>query len=308
MEYIKGLETFRPAGRSAVTLGKFDGLHKGHQKLVEKVNAYGAQHGAARIVCAFDMEPICRRLGRPYKVLMTKEERKRHLEGKSDYLIDCPFTEAFSQMKAEDFIRDVLAGQFHAAYVAVGTDFRFGYQKKGDIRMLADYQEKYGYRLEVVEKERYEGREISSTYVREAVSEGNMELAEKLLGYPYEIDGIVEHGQQLGRTLGFPTCNVEPPVQKLLPPNGVYLEQVQIDGTWYSAIGNLGVKPTVTDSGKMLIESYLLDYDGNAYGKDVKIRLHLFRRPEHKFDNIAEMKQQIDQDIAHGREFFSHLK
>ena len=222
MQYIQGLDAFRESGRTAVTLGKFDGLHRGHQKLVEKVESYGRADKVRTAVCSFDMEPLSERLHRPYRVLMTKEERRAHLEGRVDYLVDCPFTEEFSRMSAEDFIRDVLCGVFHAAYVVVGTDFSFGYQKRGDYHMLERYQDVYGYRLDVVEKERYQEREISSTYVKEALAAGDMELAQTLLGYPYEITGTVEHGKQLGRTLGFPTFNVEPPAQKLLPPNGVY--------------------------------------------------------------------------------------
>lgn len=308
MQYIEGLKAFKPAGKSAVTLGKFDGLHRGHWKLVEKVREYGMMDSINSIVCAFDMKPLCEFLDRPYRVLMTKEERKAHLDGKVDYLVDCPFTEEFSQMSAEDFIRDILAGTFHAAYVVVGTDFHFGYKKRGDIHMLAAYQKVYDYQLEVVDKERYEDREISSTFVKEALAKGNMQLVRSLLGYPYGIGGIVEHGKQLGRTLGFPTFNVEPPKEKLLPPNGVYLEQVKVDGKWFNAIGNLGVKPTVTDSGRMLIESYLFDYNDNAYGKNVEISLYHFRRPEQKFPSVEEMKRHVDMDIAAGKDFFAHLK
>ena len=304
MKYITGLEAFRTEKRSAVTLGKFDGLHRGHQKLVEKINAYHKTDHVERVVCAFDMEPLYQRLSRPYQVLMTKRERREHLEDRADYLVDCPFTEAFSEMEAESFIRDVLAGIFYAAYVVVGTDFHFGHDKKGDVRMLAAYQNQYGYHLDVIEKESYNGREISSTYVKEALSAGNMELAETLLGYPYTVEGCVEHGKQLGRTLGFPTCNVEPPKEKLLPPNGVYLGQVEIDGRWYNAIGNVGVKPTVSSQGKTLIESYLFGYDGMAYGKDVRIRLRSFRRPEHKFQNVMEMQDQVKKDLACAKNFF----
>lgn len=308
MKYVKGLEAFTTSKRSAVTLGKFDGLHRGHQKLVNKINAYKDAAGVDRIVCAFDMAPLYERLKRPYQVLMTKQERGEHLEGKADYLIDCPFTEAFSEMEAEAFIRDILIGMFHAAYVVVGTDFHFGYKKRGDFQMLEAFQEQYGYHLDVIEKETYHGREISSTYVREALAEGKMELVEKLLGYPYTVEGVVEHGKQLGRTLGFPTFNVEPPREKLLPPRGVYLEQVKVDDRWYQAIGNVGVKPTVSNQKKTLIESYLFDYADTAYGKNVQIRLHAFRRPEQKFQDIPHMKEQVDRDLAYARDFFRHLK
>lgn len=308
MQYIEGIEAY--AGTklqeraSAVTLGKFDGLHRGHQKLVEKVKDLAKEEDLTSIVCAFDMAPLLAGKGILAQVLMTKEERRRHLENEADVLVDCPFTEEFSQMEAEDFIGEILAKVFRASYVVVGTDFKFGHNQRGDVHMLAAFQKRYGYELIVVEKERYCGREISSTYIREALKEGDMPLAEHLLGYSYSVAGKVIRGRQLGRTLGFPTCNVAPPEQKLLPPKGVYLEQIRIDGKQYPAIGNVGVKPTVTDEGKLLIESYLLDYDGDAYEKEVTIELKKFCRPEQKFEDVLEMKQQIQKDIACGKEFF----
>lgn len=305
MQYIRGIESYSCGERSAVTLGKFDGLHRGHQKLVERVREYAKTEGVRSIVCAFDMLPLRERMHMPGKVLMTKEERADHLEGKVDFLVDCPFTEKFSEMEAEDFIRDILADTFHASYVVVGTDFHFGHGKKGDVRMLEKYQEEIGYHLEVIEKERYGERVISSSYIREALKEGDMSLAETLLGYPYSVTGIVEHGKQLGRTLGFPTINVAPPQEKLLPPNGVYLGQICMDGIWYNAIGNVGVKPTVTDSGRMLVESYLIGYSGDAYGKETKIRIRHFCRPEKKFADVQDMKNQVNADIAHAEAFFA---
>ena len=306
MQYISGLETYNDPGRSAVTLGKFDGLHRGHEKLIEKVIELGKHYHIKSVVCAFDMMPLFERLNVKKKVLMTKEERRLRLDGRVDYLADCPFTEEFSQMEAEDFIRDILVGIFHAAFVVVGSDFRFGHEKRGDIHMLAQYAVQYDYQLIVIEKERYRGREISSTYVKEALQQGNMQLVTDLLGYPYGTVGVVELGNRLGRTLGFPTFNVPPASEKMMPPNGVYYDRVFVDGRWYNAIGNVGVKPTVSDNNRMLIESFLFDYEGNAYGKNVRIELHEFRRPEQKFADIEEMKKCIDLDIEYGKKYFQN--
>ena len=172
--------------------------------------------------------------------------------------------------------------------------------------MLEKYAKQYGYELIVFEKERYEGRIISSTQVKEALSEGNMELAEKLLGYPYTFTGTVSHGKQIGRRIGVPTLNIVPDKWKMIPPNGVYFNRVQIDGKWYDAIGNVGVKPTVTDSDQVVIESYLFDYAGDAYEKDIIVELCKYRRPETKFSSIEEMKQAIEKDIEAGREYFEN--
>ena len=304
MQYIRGLSNYNDSGKSAVTFGKFDGLHKGHQKLVKKVREYGEKDKINSIVCAFDMRPLWEEKGLNPQVLMNDKERQMHLEGQVDYLIECPFTREFSQIPAEEFIKDIIKGLFHADYVVVGTDFCFGHDKQGDIHMLAAYEKECGYELVVVEKERYEDRIISSTYVKEVLRTGDMKLAFRLLGYPYGLTGIVEHGKKLGRTLGFPTFNVAWPKAKIAPPNGVYLCDVAVDGTRYHGIANVGVKPTVTSENRLLIESFLFGYVGSAYGKEVTIELLSMCRPEQKFDSIEEMKACIDRDIEAGKHFF----
>lgn len=298
MQYINRLSEYRDSRESAVTFGKFDGLHKGHQKLTEKVRELGNREGIRSIVCAFDMKPR--------QILMTCEERKTRLNGKVDVLVKCPFTREFSRITAEDFIRDIVKGVFHARYVVVGTDFRFGYEKRGDIRMLEEYAGRYGYQLIVIEKERHEDRIISSTYIKEVLCRGEMKLAGELLGYAYGITGRVEHGRQLGRRLGFPTLNVAWPEDKLITPRGVYLSNVRIDGRGFHAISNVGVKPTVSKEEKVLAESFLFDYDGDAYGKSVSVELLEFCRPERRFENIEELKACIDKDIAYGKRFFGY--
>ena len=308
MEYFKGLASYRGDGRTAITLGKFDGLHRGHQKLIHKVRQLKEAHEVKSVVFAFDMTPLFERLGLPRDGIMSNEERRMHLEDKINTLVECPFTEKISSMEAEVFIRDILSGLFHAKYVVVGTDFRFGHDKRGDVNMLAEYAGEYDYELFVIEKEMYGDRGISSTYVREELRKGNMQVVNEMLGYPYTVAGIVEYGKQLGRRLGFPTLNVHPAKEKLLPPNGVYIDRVKLDGVWYDGIGNVGVKPTVTDEKRMLIESYLFDYEGNAYGKNVKIQLYEFRRPEKKFASVEEMRQQVESDISYGREYFRHKR
>lgn len=306
MHYIKGIENYKSEKRSAVTLGKFDGFHKGHMKLVNQVRQLSAEKDVTSIICSFDMRPLYERIHSDARLLMTGEERDRRLDNTVDYFVDCPFTKEFSMMEAEDFIEKILAGVFHASYVVVGEDFCFGHGKRGNVHMLAEYASQYGYELIVFEKERYAGRIISSTHVKEALAEGDMELAEKLLGYPYTFTGTVSHGKQIGRRIGVPTLNIVPDKWKMMPPNGVYFNKVQVDGTWYDAIGNVGVKPTVTDNNQVVIECYLFDYADDAYGKNIVVELYKFRRPETKFDSIEEMKQTIEKDIEAGREYFKN--
>lgn len=297
MQYVRELECYQEQRKAAVTLGKFDGLHRGHQKLVSRVKEHASKE-VVSVVFVFDMAPLYERLGKQKKSLMTGKERYEHLDGQTDYLIDCPFTEEISGMEAETFIKEVLVDQFHAAYIAVGTDFHFGHEKRGDIHMLKQYAGIYGYELEVVDKELYQGREISSTYIKEEVRAGHMEVARELLGYPYAMSGVVEHGRKLGRKLGIPTMNITPDIGKLAPPNGVYACRVRIDGNYYQGIGNLGNKPTVDADGKLILEVNVFSFDRETYGQTIRVELLSFVRPERKFASVEELKSQMEADIA----------
>lgn len=304
MHYMNSLADYSDSRKSAVTFGKFDGLHLGHQKLIQKVQELGKENNIVSAVCAFNMRPLWDAKKLHKEVLMTSDERASHLEKHVDYLVECPFTEAFRQIQAEEFIRDIICGLFHAQYVVVGTDFRFGKDQGGDVHVLAQYAEQYGYELIVIEKERYQDKIISSTYIREALKAGDVWLADYLLGYPFEINGKVEHGMRLGRNLGFPTLNVSWPEHKLVPPRGVYISEITIDGKKYPAISNIGVKPTVSKEGKVVLECHLFGYCENAYGKVIKTELLEFRRPEKKFDSVEDMKRSVEQDIDYAKKYF----
>ncbi|WP_072525576.1 riboflavin biosynthesis protein RibF [Clostridium sp. Marseille-P3244] len=294
MKYITGIERYHETKKTAVTLGKFDGLHRGHQKLVDRIRGYASAE-CESVLCAFDMGQ---------KSLMTRRERRERLEGQIDCLVDWPFTDSLRRMDAEEFVRDILCGTFHAAHIVIGTDFCFGYEKKGNAELLSRLAPGYGYTLDVIEKERYKDHVISSTYIREALAQGDVKLAAALLGCPYELTGIVRHGKQLGRTLGFPTLNIEPAPEKILPRYGVYACRVKIDGIWYNGVGNAGVKPTVTDEQRRLLEVFVYGYEGNAYGKEVTAQFCDFERPEVKFGSREELKEHVERDMAYGRNFF----
>lgn len=304
MDYIREIQAYQCEKESAVTLGKFDGLHRGHQKLIQKICEKKEKFHVKTIVFAFDMNPFFRQKGLVRKGITTNEERKERLSQVVDVLVECPFDERISTMTAEDFIEKILVQTFHAKYIVVGTDFRFGFEKKGDVAMLAAYAEKNGYELTVVSKEMFGNREISSTYIREELEKGHLENVNQMLGYPYTISGMVEHGKQLGRTLGFPTLNVHPSDEKMLPPKGVYMTNTFVDGQIYHGLSNVGFKPTVADEHRMLIETFLFDYNGNAYGKEVRTQLLHYKRPEQKFDSVDELKAQIDTDIDYARDYF----
>lgn len=301
MQYIKGMQFYQNDKKTAITLGKFDGLHRGHETLIERVIEHQKNDGVDSVVFAFDMAPLYEKIKKKKESLITNEERAGRLFGRVDYLVECPFVEAVSKIEAETFIKEILVKQFHAEYIVVGTDFHFGYQKKGDYHMLQQYSGEYGYEVEVIEKKCYEDREISSTYIKEEVKKGNMKLVIQLLGYPYTVTGEVQYGKQLGRKLGFPTMNIVAEKEKLLPPNGVYVSSIRIDGMLYGGISNIGCKPTVSEKEQMGIETFVFDYHGDAYGKKIEVALYEYVRPEKKFDSVEMLREQVEQDIAYGR-------
>lgn len=186
MQYIKGLEQYQNQNPTVVTIGKFDGLHLGHECLLQRVLEHGKQDQVDTVVLTFDMTPLYQMQHKKQQVLMTSDERIRRLDGRVDYLVECPLDEKIAKMSPEDFVKDILVERFHAAYLVVGTDFTFGRDKKGDYQLLRELGSVYGYQVDVMEKKCYEGREISSTYIKEALGKGDYDLAETLLGYSYK--------------------------------------------------------------------------------------------------------------------------
>lgn len=195
--------------------------------------------------------------------------------------------------------------QLHVKSMVVGEDFHFGHNRRGDYRMLQEYQKKYGYEVEVVEKIKEDGRDISSTFVREEIAKGNIEKANQLLGYHYFVTSMVKHGNQIGRTIGIPTINQLPPEEKLLPPNGVYITEVFIDEKKYCGITNVGCKPTIEGKNPIGVETHLLDFKEDVYDKNVTVEFLSRVREERKFGSIDALKEQMQNDIAFGRAFFN---
>lgn len=295
MEVFQGTTDFYIDGISAVTLGKFDGVHLGHQKLIRRIRAL-EDMGARSVVFALN--------ARAGAQLFTPEEQKDVVERLGvSCLIQCPFVPKISGMGPEDFVEEILVRRLHAKYIVVGCDFRFGHQRKGDTEMLKRLGKLHGFAVEVMEKETYGEREISSTYVREALGAGRMDLVRELLGRPFAVKGVVRHGRRIGRTLGMPTVNLIPPEEKLLPPNGVYATKTCIDGCFYQGITNIGCKPTVDGSFRG-VETYLFDVDMDLYGKEIVTELYSFERPEQKFPSLEALKNQMHRDISFGKEYF----
>ena len=195
----------------------------------------------------------------------------------------------------------------NAGYIVVGSDFRFGHGRAGDIYLLDRLSRKYRFRLLVLAKEQYEGRDISSTYIREVLAEGKMELAARLLGYPYFITGEIVRGKQLGRTLGIPTINQFPEESKLLPPDGVYASRVYLDGKQYDGMTNIGVRPTVENVQVRNAETCIFNFDEEIYGKKAKVELLSFERPEQKFASVSELTAQLHKDTIKTRDILEKI-
>lgn len=300
MRIIEGTTEFQVQEETAISIGKFDGLHQGHQLLVERI-VKKKQEGLKALIFTFDFGD------RP--VLLLPEERREMLRKWGvDYLLECPFVESISHMEAEEFVRKILVERLHVRYLAVGTDFRFGCQRRGDYRLLQRLSAECGYEVEVVEKACWQGEEISSSRIRRELEQGRMELVNQLLGYAYSVTGEVLHGRKIGRTLGMPTTNIVPSERKLLPPNGVYATRTVITGELFEGITNIGYKPTVGAEPRKGVETYLFDLDRNLYGEILTVRFYGYERPERKFDSLEELKKRIGQDVEWGRTYFGEAE
>ena len=296
MEYLKIDGEFPKLANCAVTMGKFDGIHRGHMKLVEKIKERKAL-GEQAVLFAIDASS---------NMILTSEERASLLEKLGvDVLVECQLDDRIRHMKAENFIKEILIGDLQVSYVAVGEDFRFGYERKGTPAMLKEFGKKYGFHTEVLPKEMDGRRKISSTFVREELNRGNMEKFHYLMGTDFSVEGIVEHGRGMGHKYLLPTTNLIPPVEKLMPPNGVYITVSHFKDKDYQGITNVGHKPTVGGEKFIGVETYLFDCNENLYGEYCKVDFKKFLRPEQKFSSLEALKAQLERDADKGKEYFN---
>lgn len=300
MNVIKDLRNFQMKDSAVVTIGKFDGLHRGHRELirtaVEETKSLKQQGAAAEtVVFSFDMSA---------QMLLTKKERRAMLGQMGvETIIECPFEPGIIRMSAEEFVTSILLGQLHAKCIVIGEDFRFGYERRGDVSLLKNMAEKYDFSVDALPDIMDENHKISSSVIREELARGNMEKVNELLGYSFSVTGKIIHGQQVGRTIGIPTANLIPGRHKLLPPNGVYYSLTEIEGRKYHAVTDIGTKPTV--NGQFVgVEAHLLDFSGDIYGEKMTVELLHFSRPEIKFSSLEELQRQIERDFEGAETYF----
>ncbi len=320
MIFISGTKEIRMEN-TAVAIGKFDGLHLGHQSLIKKINSYKS-HKMTSVVLTFNYNPACMLSGKEPELIYTSDER-RVLAGRMgvDVLIEYPFTEETAHMEAADFIREVLIERLGARHIVVGEDFRFGRERRGNTDLLLGMSLPLGYNAHICPKVRTilsqkdaDGRtvedevEISATLIRAAISRGEIETANQMLGMPYTIIGEVVHGREIGRTIGMPTANLEPAPSKLLPPNGVYASAATINRRLYPAVTNIGHNPTVATHQNRRVETYVHGFDGNIYGRQIEVQLYHFARPEKKFESLEALKAQMHRDMKNSLEYMKQHK
>lgn len=290
---------------TAVTIGKFDGVHLGHRELLDRVIAKKSQ-GLSPTVFTFDKSPAEVFTGMPVPSLTTMEEKIRIFEFLGvENLIVYPLTIETASIDPKDYITKILCKQMQMKYIVAGDDLSFGHMGKGDSNLIKNMSLECGYDTEIIEKIIIDGNEVSSSIIRDIVAKGDMEKAAKLIGVPYAVSGVVAHGRKLGRKMGFPTVNIEVTKEKLMPPFGVYFTEVSIEGKHYNGISNIGRKPTVTDSDTVFAETNILNFDEDVYGKRITVKLLKFHRNEIKFSSVDELMHQIDSDIEKGKEYFN---
>lgn len=296
MERICGTTDFKIKDLTAVAIGKFDGVHLGHQKLLSEIREQ-KKNGMRTCVFTFDPSPAALFGISDGKELMTLEEKRQVLEALGvDIIIEYPLNFESAAIEPEAFVREVLVGKMNAGFIAAGDDLSFGRGGKGNWKLLEGLQPELGYTLKMVDKLVMDGMEISSSMIRSLLEKGQMELVERYMGRPFSFEGRVAYGKQLGRTLGFPTLNLPISSKKILPPYGVYSTRVYRGGSCYQAISNVGEKPTVSNEHVPGIESYLYDFDEMIYGEEIKVELLAYRRPEMHFASLEELKEQLEKD------------
>ena len=290
---------------SVVTVGEYDGVHRGHRTVISEMHRMAAERGCATAVVTFDRHPATIVRPESAPLLLCDLDHKLELLAETgvDYTLVVEFTPEQAEVPAEMFARQVLVDCLQARAVVVGADFHFGQGRRGNVETLGAVGEEFGYEvvgLPLVKQLTGEGEVISSTSIRAALSEGDVEKAHRLLGRPFEVRGVVTPGDRRGRTIGFPTANIPTTPDLQVPADGVYAAwYVRDDGAQYPAAVNIGKRPTFYDDAeRSLIEAHLIGFRGDLYGESAKVRFVRRMRGEKKFDGIDSLKQQLVKDVA----------
>ena len=298
LKLFHSINDFQSDKKTILTLGTFDGVHIGHKKILERITQNTENGKYESLVLTFFPHPrMVLQEKSEIKLLNTISEKSKLLEATGiENLVIHPFNESFSRLTAEDFVHSILVDQFHIQKIIIGHDHRFGRNRTANIDNLIAFGTEYGFEVEQISAQEIQDVSVSSTKIRKALQEGNMALANEYLGYNYFLTGEVIKGKQLGRTIGFPTANIQ--IQedyKLIPKNGVYVVKTFIDQKEVFGMMNIGFNPTVNGQ-KQTIEVYLFDFDTDIYGQKLEISLLKYMREEQKFGSVDLLKSQLNFD------------
>lgn len=285
---------------TAVTIGKFDGIHLGHQKLISALTAAASEHSIQSVVVTFDRHPDALLKPVQAKLPIIGPKQKQDLIAKHDVdvLVTLPFDEALASLSPEEFVQSILCDGLKAKVVLVGEDFRFGNRGSGDIHLLHDLGQQLGFEVRVIASALLDGEKISSSAIRQALDAGNVIKAQKMLGHVHSCVGIIEHGLKIGRSIGFPTANMARDCEGYLPLDGVYAGWLVVDDHRYPAAHSVGINETF-QAVPRLVESHILDRDDvDLYDKVVTLEFVDFIRPAAKFNGVEDLVEEINRDLT----------
>lgn len=306
MQLVRGLHNLKPALRGCVaTIGNFDGVHRGHQAILQRLRERAAELQLPSCVVIFEPQPreFFAPDNAPVRLSRLRDKLELLAAAGVDRVLCLAFNRRLRELSAADFVRTVLVEGLGVQHLEVGDDFRFGCDRAGDFSFLEQAGKQFGFSVEDAITIELDGERVSSTRVRNAAQVADFALAEQLLGRPFSISGRVLHGQKLGRQLGTPTANVQLK-RRRAPLNGVYLVSVELDGRVQPGVANIGMRPTVAGDGRAHLEVHLLDFAGDLYGRRLTVVFHQKLRDEQRFASLEALKAAIDADIASARAYW----
>jgi riboflavin kinase/FMN adenylyltransferase len=293
------------------TIGNYDGVHRGQRSVLDLVVARSRETGLQSAVVTFDPHPLTVLHPEARIKLLTTQAQKEALLDQSavDYVVVVRFTPELAKMPARSFVRDFLWGALEAREIYVGSRFAFGHRREGDLSLLKQMGETYGFAAFAVDEVTHLGEPISSSRIRNALLEGDVSLARELLGRPYALTGLIARGDRMGKRLGWPTINLAPD-NDLVPENGVYASRVHFPSfpATFDSVTNIGTRPTVYENYQRVVESHILEFNADVYGETVELRFYKRLRDERTFPSMMELSAQIGRDVESAREFFAALE
>ncbi|MBD3581806.1 bifunctional riboflavin kinase/FAD synthetase [Flavobacterium selenitireducens] len=309
MKIFNSIQDFSSSGKTVLTLGTFDGVHIGHRKIIDRLVQIANEEACESVILTFFPHPrTVLQSDSDIRLLNTIDEKAQLLEDAGlENLVIHPFDKAFSRLTAEEFVKTVLVDRFGIKKIIIGHDHRFGRNRTATIDDLREFGSVYGFDVEQISAQEIDEVSVSSTKIREALAQGNMRLANDYLGYDYFLTATVVKGRQLGRTIGFPTANLDlSDSYKLIPKQGVYVVRSVIDGVEVKGMMNIGTNPTVGGQ-DLSVEVNYLDFSGDLYGKEIKVEILHRIRDEEKFASLEILKSEIEKDKHATLDYFNQL-